>query len=40
MVWLIFCFARIATLQEGAKASYRVKHSANGFAKGQNHITK
>ena len=30
-----FC---LATLQEGAKAHYRVKHSKNEFANGRSHI--
>ena len=38
MAWWIFCFVSLATLQEGAKAHYRVKHSANEFANGRNHI--
>ena len=35
---IIFCFVTLATLQEGAKAHYRVKHSKNEFANGRNHI--
>ena len=38
MAWWIFCFVSLATFQEGAKAHYRVKHSANEFANGRNHI--
>ena len=38
MAWLIFCFVTLATLQEGAKAHYRVKHSKNEFANGRSHI--
>ncbi|WP_185908678.1 hypothetical protein [Campylobacter troglodytis] len=32
-----FC---LATLQEGAKVHYRVKHSKNKFAKGHKHINE
>ena len=38
MVWWIFYFVTLATLQEGAKAHYRVKHSKNEFANERNHI--
>ena len=38
MAWWIFCFVLLATLQEGAKAHYRVKHSKNEFANGRSHI--
>ena len=38
MVWWIFCFVLLATLQEGVKVHYRVKHSKNEFANGRNHI--
>ncbi|TQR60856.1 hypothetical protein DMC01_03810 [Campylobacter troglodytis] len=38
MAWWIFCFVTLATLQEGAKAHYRVKHFKNEFANGHNHI--
>ena len=40
MVWWIFCFVTLATLQEGAKTHYRVKHSKNEFANGRNHINE
>ncbi|WP_185908676.1 hypothetical protein [Campylobacter troglodytis] len=35
-----FCLVLLATLQEGAKAHYRVKHSKNEFAKGHKQINE
>ncbi|WP_246059082.1 hypothetical protein [Campylobacter troglodytis] len=40
MVWWIFCFVTLATLQEGAKAQDFVKHNKNEFANGRNHINE
>ena len=38
MAMWIFCFALLVTLQEEAKAHYRVKHNKNEFANGRSHI--
>ncbi|WP_185908746.1 hypothetical protein [Campylobacter troglodytis] len=40
MPWWIFYNARLATLQEGAKAHYRVKHAKFEFANGRSHINE